>query len=79
MPLLPNNLDQHTFPPPAVKLTVKDPLPRAEVESAVGHRDHNLAPHHLPLQVRVGIVLAGAVVPVLVDRRVRRQPFKPTS
>jgi hypothetical protein len=50
------NLDQHPFPPPPVKFAVEDPLPRAKVESAVGHGDDDFAPHDLPLQVRVGIV-----------------------
>jgi hypothetical protein len=84
-PLLPDDLDQHPFPPPAVELTAKDPLPRARIKPAVGHRDHHLAAHHLrsaagfccPLQVRVRIVLTGAVVPILVDRRVRCQFFEP--
>ena len=75
--LLPNDLDQHPLPPPTVKLAVKDPFPRAKVQPAVGHRDHNLAPHDLPLHMGVCIVLAGAIVPILVDRRVRRQLFEP--
>jgi hypothetical protein len=40
---------------------LKDPLPRAKVETAFGHRDYHLAAHHAhlqarcdPLQVRVG-------------------------
>ena len=46
MPLLPDDLDQHPLPTPAVKFAVEDPLPGAKVESAIGHRDHNLAAHH---------------------------------
>jgi hypothetical protein len=92
-PLLPDDLDQYPLPPPAVEFPVEEPLPGTKdfgelsraVEPAVGHRDHNLAPHHLPLQMGVGLpvpsfwtgVLTGAVMPILVNRRMRRQPFKP--
>ncbi len=68
---------QHPLPPPPVKLAVKDPLPRAKVEAAVRHSNDDLAAHNLPFQMRVRVILAGAVVPVLVDRRVRRQLFEP--
>ena len=54
----------------AVELAVEDLLPGAEVELAVGDRHDHLAAHDLPLQVGVGVVLAGAVVVVLADRRV---------
>ncbi len=64
------DLDQCSLPPPPVKLAVEDALPGAKVEAAVGHRHHHLTAHHLPLQVRFCIVLAGAVVPVLLYRRV---------
>jgi hypothetical protein len=71
--LLTYDLGQHPLPPPAVKLPVKDPLPGAKIETAVGYRDDDLAAHYLPFQMRVRVILAGAVVPVLLDRRVRRQ------
>ena len=44
---------------------------------AVGHRYHHFTAHDLPFQVRIGVVLAGAVVPILVDRCMWRQLFKP--
>ena len=75
--LLPSDLDQHPFSPPAVKLAVEDPLPRAEVETAIRHRDHYLTAHDLPFQVGVCIVLAGVIVPVLPDGRVGGQPLQP--
>ena len=85
MPLLPDDFDQHPFPPPAVKLTVKDLLPGAKVEAAAGDGNDHLTAHDLPLQVRIGIpvtlirtgVLAGAVVLVLADGCVRFQLFEP--
>jgi hypothetical protein len=82
---LPDNFGQHPLPPPSIELAIKDPLPGAKVEAAVGHRDHRLAAHDLLLEVRVGGpvpsfrtgVLASAVVLVLADRRVRRQRLQP--
>ena len=47
------------------------------VQPAVGHGDDHLPAHDLPLQMRVRIVLVRAVVPILIDRRVRRQPVNP--
>ena len=75
--LLADDLDQHPLSPPPVKLPVEYALPRAKVEPAVGHRNHHLAAHNLPLQVRVCVVLTRPVVPIMVNGRVRRQPFKP--
>jgi hypothetical protein len=40
---VPVTLDQHSLPPPAVKFAVKDPLPRAKMKAAVGHRNHRCA------------------------------------
>ena len=62
--LLPDGLDQHPTPPSAIEFAVEDPLPPAQgpgeqsetIEPAVGHRDHHLVAHDLPLQVGVGIV-----------------------
>src|SRR5580765_4588936 len=68
---------QHTLAPPAVELTVKNLLPRTEVELAVGDRDDHFAPHHLPLDVRVGVILARIVVSILLDRLVRRELLQP--
>ena len=77
MPLLPDDLDQHALPPAPVELAVEDLLPRPEVQPAARDRDDDLAAHHLPLEVRVGVVLAGAVVAILADRRVGRQLLQP--
>ena len=76
MHLLADNFDQHPLPSPAVELPVENPLPGAKIKPAVGHRDHHLATHDLALQVRIGVVLTGSVVPILVNRRMRRQPFE---
>ena len=76
--LLPNDLDQHPLAPAAVELAVEDLLPRAEVELALGDGHDDLAAHDLPLQVGVGVVLAGAVVVVVLRRRVAG-PASPAS
>jgi len=85
LPSLAYDLDQHALPAPPVEFPVKDLFPRPKVQATISDCHHHLAAHHLPLQVRVGVVpsasfgtgLAGAVVPVLVYGRVRRQPFEP--
>jgi hypothetical protein len=56
---------------------VKDLLPSAKVKATVRHGDHHLAAHHLPLQVGIGVILAGTVVLILAGRRVRGQPLQP--
>src|SRR5438093_7129564 len=76
--LLPDHLDEHPLLPPPVELAIEDLLPRTEVELAVRDRDHDLAPHHLALEVRVGVVLAGFVVAVLVDGSMGREPLEPS-
>src|ERR1035438_2065493 len=75
--LFSDDLDQRAFLAPAVKLAVEDLLPWSEVELAAGDGDYHFASHHLPLHVRVCIVFAGAVVPVLRGRLVGREPFEP--
>ena len=62
---LANDLHQHPLPPPAVKFAVKDLLPWAEIEPAIGDGDDYLATHDLPLQVGVGIIFPGPVVLIL--------------
>jgi hypothetical protein len=44
---MPTTLDQHPLPPPPVKFAVKDTLPGAKVQAAVGDGTHDFAPHHL--------------------------------
>ena len=74
--LLPDNLDQHSFLPSPIELAVKDLLPRPKIQFTVRDRDNDLASHHLPLDMRVRIVLARIVVPILVDRFVRNEPLE---
>ena len=50
---LTDDLDEHPLVAAAVELSVEDLLPRAEVETAVSHRDDHLASHDLALQVSI--------------------------
>ena len=76
--LFPNQLHEHSLRPAAVEFTVEDLLPGAEVKPASRDRYHHLAAHHLPLEVSVGVVLAGPVMGVTLRRRVeRREPLEP--
>jgi len=76
--LFPNDLDQDSLAPAAVKFTVKDLFPRSKVKPALSHRHHHLAAHDLALHVRVGIVFPD-IVPVLGHRLVGRELFSQTS
>ena len=75
--LFPDDLHQRAFSAAAVELAVENLLPRAEVEFAFGDGDDDLAAHDLALEVGVGVIFAGAIVPVGAGRRVRRQFFQP--
>jgi len=75
--LFPDYLHQHPLAAHPVELAVKDLLPWTEIQFPIRHRHHHLPPHHLALEVRVGVVLTGAVVPVLIDGRMRRESFQP--
>ena len=77
MNLLPDDFDQDALAALAVKFTVEDLLPGAEVEFAFGDGDYDFAAHYLALEVGVGVVLAGAVVVVMFDGLVRGEFFEP--
>src|SRR5581483_6282024 len=63
--LLTDHLHQHALFPPPIEFAVEDLLPWTKVQLPVRDRDDDLAPHELPLDVRVAVVLAGKVVPVV--------------
>src|SRR5438128_70466 len=67
---LPKNLDQHPLRSPPIELPIKNLLPRAEVELAATDRHHDLATHNLPFVVRIGVVLARAIVLIPLRRRI---------
>ncbi len=63
--LVSDDLDQYTLAPAPVEFPVKDLLPGAEVQLAPGDGHHHFASHHLALDMSVGVIFAGIVVPVL--------------
>src|SRR5262249_19740204 len=72
-----NNLYEHALFAVAVELGVEDLPPGAEVELAARDGDAHFAPHHLPLQVRIRVVLASAIVAVLARGCVRGKTLEP--
>ena len=75
--LLADNLYQNAFSAAAVKFAVEDLFPWAEIEFAFGDGDDDFAAHDLALQVGVGVIFAGAIVPVGAGRLVWREFFQP--
>jgi len=59
----------------SVEFGVINLLPRAEVESALGHRNHHFMVHQQALQVRIAVGFAGAMMAVVLAER--RQLFEP--
>src|SRR5215467_27854 len=72
---LPNHLHQHALRPLPIELAVEDLLPWAEIEFAIRYGDDDFPAHDLALVMRVGIVLARAIVRVPLRRRVERCKF----
>lgn len=62
--LFPDDLNKHAFFAAAVKLAVKNLLPRAEIQLALGYCNHYLPAHNLTFKMRVGIIFAGAIMKV---------------
>ena len=73
---LPDDLDQDALAAAAIEFAVEYLLPRPEVQPPVGDGHHHLAAHDLPLQVGIGVVLAGLVV-LPAAAGVGRQLFQP--
>ena len=62
--LFSNYFNQHPFPPAAVKLTIKDLLPGAEVQAASGYGDYHFPSHDLSFEVGIPVILTRSVVMV---------------
>src|SRR5271157_4929697 len=76
--LLSHDLDQHPLLAAPVELAVEDLLPGPKVELPAGNCHDDFAAHHLPLEMGVTVVFAGAVVVVgLGTRIVRGELFEP--
>src|SRR3954454_4204023 len=63
--LFTHHLDHQSLRAAAVELAVEDRLPRPQVELPVSDRQDDLVVHQQVLQMRVAVVLAAAVVPVV--------------
>ncbi len=75
--LFANDFHENTFSAAAVEFAVEDLFPGSEVELSFGDRDDDFPSHDLAFHVRVGIVLAGAIVMILRRRRVGREFLQP--
>src|SRR4051794_9182441 len=76
--LLADDLHKHALLAPAVELVVKDVIPGAEVELALGNRCDHVPPHSLPVVMGIGVVLTGPVMMVPLGRRIKRgELFEP--
>ncbi len=75
--LFPYNFYQDTLAAAAVEFAVKDLFPRAEIQAASANRHHHFPAHHLALEMRIGIILARQIVPVLRKRLVGRKRLQP--
>ena len=73
----PDDLDQHALPAIAVKFPVEDLFPGTEIQFAFRDGHHHFTAHDLAFQMRVGVVLARAIVTVLRGGFVRREFFQP--
>ena len=62
--LVSDDFHERAFSAAAIELAIEDLFPRAEIEFAFGNGDDDFAAHDLPLQMGVGVVFAGAIVPV---------------
>src|SRR6266550_2669884 len=73
----PDDLHQHSLPPPTVELSVKNIFPLPEIQSPFSDGNHDLAPHQLPLHVCVNNVCPNSVFKAWVDRNDRGQTLQP--
>ena len=65
--------NQHALLAATIELPVKNLFPGTQIEPAARYRYHNLTPHDLPLNVRIGIVFTRVVMAILIDRRMGRE------
>jgi hypothetical protein len=64
--IIPDDFHEHALAAVAVEFAVENLFPRAEVQFALRDGHDDFAAHDLAFQVRVGVVLAGAVVMVFL-------------
>ncbi|VTR70089.1 hypothetical protein DESC_780278 [Desulfosarcina cetonica] len=74
--LFPDDLHQHPLFTAAIKLTIENTLPGAEIQAPLRNGHDHLPAHDLPFHMRIGIVFAD-IVPILRHRFVGGQFFQP--
>src|ERR1044071_210516 len=67
--LLTDGLEDHPLVPPTIALEVKNLLPRAQIELAGRDRKDDLMAEQKVLEMRVAVVLARPVMPVVGSGR----------
>ena len=72
----PDYLYEHAFLTPAIEFAIESLFPGTKVPPASAYRNHYFAPHYLPFNMGVGIVLTSQVVAVICSRFVRRQSLE---
>jgi hypothetical protein len=77
--LFPDHFHEHPLVPFSIKFPIKNLLPRSKIQLPFGDRHHHLAPHDLPLHMRISVVLPSAIVLICLGRRIKRsqllEPF----
>src|SRR6266850_1897538 len=64
-PLIANDFHKHALASFPIEFTIKNLFPRPQIQLALRDRDHHFASHDLALEMRIGVVFAGAIVAVL--------------
>src|SRR4030095_6108287 len=64
--LLTNDFYQHPFSSFAIKLSIEDLLPRAEIKIALRDCHNDFASHDLTFHMRVGIIFTSIIMTVLI-------------
>jgi hypothetical protein len=74
--LLADYLHEHPLPALSVEFTIKDLLPRSEIEFSIGDGDDNFAPHDRTLEMGIRVILS-SIVAVLAVRLFGGEFFQP--
>lgn len=75
--LFTNNFHENAFSSQSVEFSVKDLLPRTEIQLSFCHGDDDLPTHDGTFEMGVGIVLTGSIVQIKGMRLFRCQVFEP--
>src|SRR5947207_15765457 len=70
-----NHLDDHPLRPLAIEFSIEDALPSPQIKLAGDDRQNHLMVHQDGFEVRIAVILAGLVMPVILEKG--RQTFQP--